>query len=60
MDYFKEQKNRLIEKVQILESGKPQTKFHQKVRLLVAEGKLNINVAKELLKVFQENQNSEG
>ena len=52
--------NRLIEKVQILDSAKPQTKFHQTIRLLVAEGKLNIEVAKQLLKVFEENLESEG
>ena len=46
--------NRLIEKVQILDSKKPRTKFHQKLRLLVAEGKLDISIAKTLLKTFEE------
>jgi len=46
--------NRLIEKVQILDSKKAKTKFHQKVRLLVAEGKLDISIAKTLLKEFEE------
>jgi hypothetical protein len=46
--------NRLIEKVQILDSQKPKTKFHQKVQLLVAEGKLDLLVAKTLLKIFEE------
>ena len=46
--------NRLIEKVQILDSKKPKTKFHQTVQLLVAEGKLDIAVAKSLLKVLEE------
>jgi hypothetical protein len=46
--------NRLIEKVQILDSQKPKTKFHQKVRLLVAEGRLDLSVAKALLRVFEE------
>jgi hypothetical protein len=46
--------NRLIEKVQILDSKKVKTKFHQKVRLLVAEGKLDISIAKTLLKEFEE------
>ncbi len=46
--------NRLIEKVQILDSKKPRTKFHQKLQLLVAEGKLDISIAKILLKSFEE------
>jgi hypothetical protein len=46
--------NRLIEKVQILDSQKPKTKFHQKVRLLVAEGRLDLLVAKTLLKTYEE------
>ena len=46
--------NRLIEKVRILDSQKSESKFHQKVRLLVAEGKLEIPVAKSLLKTFEE------
>lgn len=47
--------NRLIEKVEILDSKKPKTKFHQSVRLLVAEGKLDIVLAKQLIKLFEEN-----
>jgi len=47
--------NRLIEKVQILDSKKPKTKFHKTVQLLVADGKLDILVAKTLLKTFEEN-----
>jgi len=47
--------NRLIEKVQILDSKKPKTKFHKIVQLLVADGKLEISVAKTLLKAFEEN-----
>lgn len=46
--------DRLIEKVQILDSQKPKTKFHQKVQLLVAEGRLDLLVAKTLLKTFEE------
>jgi len=46
--------NRLIEKVRILDSKKPKTKFHQTVQLLVAEGRLDLSVAKALLKVFEE------
>jgi len=47
--------NRLIKKVQILDSKKPKTPFHQKVQLLVAEGKLDLAVAKTLIKAFEEN-----
>ena len=47
--------NRLIEKVQILDSQKTKTKFHRKVRMLVVEGKLDLSVAKILLKEFEEN-----
>lgn len=46
--------NRLIEKVQILDSKKPKTKFHKTVQLLVAEGKLDISIARTLLKTFEE------
>ena len=52
--------NRIIEKVQILDSAKPKTKFHQTVRLLAAEGKLDISVARLLIKAFEENSESEG
>lgn len=48
--------NRLIEKVRILDDGKAKTPFHQRVQLLVAEGKLDLAVAKELLKEFERNQ----
>jgi hypothetical protein len=44
----------LIEKVKILDSKKPKTKFHQTVQLLAAEGRLDLSVAKLLLKVYEE------
>ena len=47
--------NRLIEKVKILDSKKAKTKFHQRVQLLVVEGKLELSVAKTLIKAFEEN-----
>jgi len=47
--------NRLIEKVKILDSKKTKTKFHRKIQMLVADGKLDISVAKILLKEFEEN-----
>ncbi len=46
--------NRLIKKVQILGSKKLKTPFHQKVQLLVAEGKLDLAIAKTLIKAFEE------
>jgi len=46
--------NRLIEKVQLLDAQKAKTPFHQQVRLLVAEGKLNLSIAKTLIKAFEE------
>lgn len=47
--------NRLIEKVRILDSKKPRTPFHKKVQLLVAEGKLDLSVARTLIRAFEEN-----
>ena len=46
--------NRLIKKVQILDPGKSKTPFHQKVQLLVAEGKLDLSIAKTLIKTFEQ------
>ena len=47
--------NRLIKKVRILDCEKLKTPFHQKVRMLVAEGKLDLVIAKILIKEFEEN-----
>lgn len=46
--------NRLIEKVEILDSQQPKTKFQQKIQLLVVEGKLDITTARMLLKAHNE------
>lgn len=46
--------NRLIEKVLAFDSDKPKTKFHRTLQGLVADGKMDITIAKELLKVFNE------
>lgn len=46
--------NRLIEKVKVLDSSKPKTKFHKTIQLMVIEGKLDISTAKKLLKEFEE------
>jgi len=51
--------NRLIEKVRILDSEKPKTNFHKTVQVFVAEGKLDITVAKQLLKEFEKGSISE-
>ena len=48
--------NRVIEKVRILDSTKPKTKFHKKVQTLAAEGKIDFAVAKELIKTFEETE----
>lgn len=45
--------NRLIEKVRILDSEKPKTNFHKTVRIMVAEGQLDITTAKKLLNEFE-------
>jgi hypothetical protein len=47
--------NRLIEKVKILDSKKPKTKFHEQVQILVVDGKLELSTAKTLIKLFEEN-----
>jgi hypothetical protein len=47
--------NRLIEKVTILDSKKPKTKFHEHVQILVVDGKLELSTAKTLIKLFEEN-----
>ncbi len=49
--------NRLIEKVRILDSQKPETVFHRKIKMLVAEGKLDISVARTLIKAHEESTN---
>ncbi len=45
--------NRLIEKVRILDSEKPKTNFHKKVQIMVADGKLDITTAKQLINEFE-------
>lgn len=48
--------NRIIEKVKILESKKTQSEFHKKVKLLVAECKLELSVAKILIKAHEQSE----
>ncbi len=45
--------NRLIEKVRILDSEKPKTNFHKTVRIMVADGQLDITSAKKLINEFE-------
>lgn len=47
--------NRLIKKIQILDSKKSKTPFHRKVQTLVADGKLDISTARILLREFEQN-----
>lgn len=49
--------DKLIEKVQILDSKAPRSKFHKTVQLLVAEGRLDIMVARKLLREFKKEVN---
>ena len=45
--------DRLIEKVRILESTKEKSEFHKKVKVLAAEGKLDLSVARELIQSYE-------
>lgn len=45
--------DRLIEKVRILQDDKPKSPFHRKVQLLVADGKLDISLARTLIKLHE-------
>ena len=49
--------NRLIEKVRTFDSKKPKSDFHRKVQLLVVDGRLDISVARMLIKEFEKQQN---
>jgi len=48
--------DRLIEKVRILDDAKAKSPFHQKVQVLVAAGKLDIAVARVLLKAHEDRE----
>ncbi len=45
--------DRLIEKIHILESTKEKTEFHKTVKLLAAEGKLSLPVARTLIRSYE-------
>ena len=51
--------DRLIEKVKILDSQKPKTKFHQTLQLLVAEGRIDLTAAKKLKKAYEQGTEQE-
>jgi len=46
--------NRIIEKVEILESQQNRSRFHKKLQFMVAEGELDFATAKKLLKFHEE------
>lgn len=48
--------NRLIEKVKILDRDRPSSKFHKKIQVLVAEGKLDTQTARGLLKAHEQSK----
>lgn len=48
--------NRLIEKIRILHQSSAASPFQRKVRLLVAEGKLDLATARMLIKLFEESR----
>ena len=45
--------DRLIEKIRVLDHATPMSAFHQKVQLLVAEGRLDLRTARELLRAHE-------
>lgn len=48
--------DRLIEKVRVLDDAKPKSAFHRTVQLLVAEGKLELSLARTLIKAHEAEQ----
>lgn len=46
--------DRLIEKVKILENTKEKSEFHKKVKVLAAEGKLDLNIARDLIRTYEQ------
>jgi hypothetical protein len=51
--------NRLIKKIELLEDPQVQSPFHQKIRMLVAEGKLDVSVAKTVIRAYENNPEKE-
>lgn len=48
--------NRIIEKVEILENVQNRSRFHKKLQLMVADGQLDFQTAKKLLKLHEQEQ----
>ena len=46
--------DRLIEKIEILESPKIKSAFHRKIQLMVADGRLDFATAKALIRAHEE------
>lgn len=46
--------DRLIEKVRILSDERPKSRFHRKLQVLVAEGRLEASLARALLRAHEE------
>ena len=46
--------DRLIEKVRILETTKEKSDFHTKVKVLAAEGKLELTIARDLIRSYEQ------
>ena len=42
--------DRLIDKVNIIEQTSEKSRFHRKVKILAAEGKLDLNIARDLIR----------
>lgn len=51
--------DRLMAKVRALDTAEPMTPFHRTVKVLVAEGKLDVVAARMLLKAFEKSQPSD-
>jgi len=51
--------DRLIEKIEILDSPKAKSPFHRKVQMMVAEGRLDFATAKALIRAHEESRKPE-
>ncbi len=49
--------NRLIGKIQLLDSDKPRSEFHRKIQIMVAEGLLDLGLAKSIIKAHETDLN---
>jgi hypothetical protein len=51
--------DRLIEKIQILDSPKARSPFHRKIQLLVAENRIDLATAKALIRAHEDSLKEE-